>query len=233
MRKIKMGILACVVGGGLAFGGMSATASTVFYDNFEGYGGGTQENWSPPAGSPWIVTDGTIDLIHSSNPWGLSASTGTGLFDGGNYFLDLDGGTLNAGTLFSINLDNLSSVTAGGPGPFMDLIAGRSYRVAFIMAGNQRGGTDTVNLGVAFGTDLSTATQLDTISLSSTSPWTEYSFDFIHQAGASIYFDNLGGDNVGALLDNVYISIIPVPPAAGLILLGMVGIGLRRRFILG
>lgn len=206
----------------------NAAAEVVFFDDFESYGSNSVLNWTPPAGSPWTVTDGTVDLIEDPNQWGLDASNGAGLLDGGDFFLDLDGSTSNPGLLMSIDLGALSSVTAGGPGPFTNLVAGRTYQLEFIMSGNQRSGSDVAEIGVMLGGNAGT-TVLLTESLASTDPWTLYTALFTYAAGDRIYFQNNGNNNIGVLLDNVRLSVVPVPPAAALGLLGFGLVGLMRR----
>lgn len=203
--------------------GPVAAAEVVFFDNFESYitntsANNSQLNWNPPATSPWTVTDGTIDIIEDGNQWGLDASTGSGLLDGGDFFLDMDGSTGNAGVLMSIDLGAIGGVASGGPGPFTNLIDGQTYQLEFIMSGNQRSGSDTAEIGVVLGDNV-----LISQNLTSTSPWTIYSALFTYSTGDQLFFRNLGGDNIGVLLDNVRISVVPVPPAAAL---GFLGFGM-------
>lgn len=222
--KRNMAVLMAVVF--IFTAGTASAVSVMFYDDFESYRTSSQLNWSPPTGSPWTVMDGTIDLIKSPNSWGLQPAP-----VGGSFFLDLDGSTNNAGLLMSIDLGNLSSVTAGGPGPFADLTVGQTYWLSFIMAGNQRSGSDNVDIGILIGGDPDDANVLMPIyGLAANSPWTGYSTSFTYAAGDKIFFNNLGGDNIGALLDNVKITTgkvhVPVPEPVSMVMLGCLGGGM-------
>jgi hypothetical protein len=149
----------------------------------------------------WSVTNGTVDTI------------GTGFFDeipGNGHYIDLDGSTGQAGT-FS------NSVT---------LAANTTYVMTFSLAGNHRGyDADTVD--VSFGTSG------NTYVLASPDPLTQYSLSFTTAAGGatSFSFHNHGGDNVGALLDNVSIAAVPEPETYAMLLagLGALGFAARRR----
>lgn len=227
MRK-ALGVVALVAAVALAAPGAHA-ATVVFFDNFESYkpvtsGNDSSLNWIPPATSPWVVQNGTIDLVETGN-YGLTAAA-----NGGRFFLDLDGSMSNAGELLSIDLSNLGSVSGVTPGPFINLVAGNSYELRFLMAGNQRTNTpDSITFGVVVGTNVGAPVASQNFVLARTSPWQEYVFNFVYQPNARIFFTNAGGDNQGVLLDNVKISLVPVPAAAGLGLMGMGLLPLIRR----
>jgi len=128
--------------------------------------------------------------------------------------VDLDGSTSDAGVL---SRD-------------FNLLGGVLYTLSFDLAGNQRGGADDVE--VAFGSASQTF-----IGLLSTAPYATYTLDFTPAADGTftVSFANLGGDNVGAVLDNVKIDAavqaIPEPETYALMLLGLgaVGAAVRRR----
>lgn len=151
-----------------------------------------------PAG--WTVTDGTVDVV----------ATGTYGLTGSGRFVDLDGSTGDAGVL-----------SRG-----FSMTAGTTYKAFFDIAGNQRGGSDI--LQVSFGT---AGLTLD--PLLSSSPWTTYSLTFTPTASGtfSLSFNNAGGDNIGALLDNVVVQAVPEPESYALLLagLGLMGTIARRR----
>jgi hypothetical protein len=126
--------------------------------------------------------------------------------------VDLDGSTGDAGVF-------TKAVT---------LTAGQLYTASFGLAGSQRGTSETV--GVSFGTTtqnftVASAAPFSTLSLSFT-PSTSGSFN--------LSFSNTGGDNVGALLDNVTVATgasapIPEPGTVALMLAGLVGLGAKAR----
>lgn len=127
---------------------------------------------------------------------------------GSGLFVDLDGSNGNAG-LFSTK-------STFGPG---------TYEVKFTLGGSQRGGTESVTVTLG---DWST-----TISnIPSSQPFnTPYTFLVTTTTTGSLSFQNAGGDNVGALLDNVVVS--PVPEPVSLVVFGSLVVGgmvaVRRR----
>lgn len=176
-----------------------AQASIIFSDNFNGnpYGLSTV-----PDG--WTVTDGTVDVVGPIS-WATLCNGGTG-----NVCIDLDGSTQNAGILSKS----------------FNLTAGVNYTATFDMAGNQRGGSDTVT--IQFGT-----ASLAFSPLLSTSPWTTYTLNFTPTSTASysLTFNNAGGDNIGAVIDNVSITAVPEPETLAMLLagLGLIGSVVRRK----
>lgn len=161
-----------------------------------------------PAG--WTVTGGTVDII---------GSTGSGsLFDllpGNGAYIDLDGSTGASGLL---------SVSLG-------LTAGVEYTATFNLAGSQRGSAETGT--VSFG-----GASLD-YALASSDPFAAFTLSFTPGASGTfdLSFQNAGGDNLGALLDNVSVTSnggvtpIPEPETYALMLAGLalVGCAARRR----
>jgi hypothetical protein len=133
------------------------------------------------------------------------------LIPGNGSYVDLDGTTLNSG-LFSNNVN---------------LVGGTTYTLSFDLAGSHRGSTETVN--VNFG---STAASY---SLDSADPFSTRTLNFTPGSDGSYSFSylNVGGDNVGVLLDNVSVSVsaVPEPETYAMLLagLGLVGFISRRR----
>lgn len=148
----------------------------------------------------WTVTDGTVDTVGPGYHPTLCRGTGT--------CIDLDGSTGNAGVL-SMPLS---------------LLAGVEYTAWYDLAGNARGGSDIVD--VAFGTSTTTHT------LAAAAGYTTWSLGFTPVASGNylLSFANRGGDNIGAILDNVSVSAVPEPSTTALALLGLLGVaGVARR----
>lgn len=176
-------------------------ASPIFSDDFNSYSA-DQFNWAPPALSSWTVSpNGTVD-IHGAG----------GIFDlipGNGSYVDLDGTTSSSG-LFSNNVN---------------LIEGSTYTLSFDLAGSHRGSAETVN--VNFGSTVAS------YSFNSEDPFSTFTLNFTPESSGSYSFSylNVGGDNVGALLDNVSVSAVPEPEIYAMLLvgLGMMGFMTRRR----
>ena len=198
---------------------LPAQAAIVFSDTFN-YGSTSQLNWTPPSGSGWSITGGTVDYIVAPNSWNLTCATSS---DG---CIDLDGSTGNAGLM-----SNSTYV----------LQAGTTYTLSALVSGNQRGGAADSLLfgfrdanGVIVDPDpLRLTTQLIS-GIAANAGYTLYSLVFVPTAtitGVSIFFEAGGGDNVGPMLDNVTLTTVPLPAAAWLLLSGLVGfaaLGRRR-----
>ncbi|MDE2388323.1 MAG: DUF642 domain-containing protein [Betaproteobacteria bacterium] len=149
----------------------------------------------------WTVSGGTVDLI--GNP---------GFFDflpGNGRYVDLDGSTNQAGE-FHKNLT---------------LTAGVQYTLSFDLAGSQRGSNENVNIN--FGSSIGNLT------VNSSDPFAAHTLLFTPGATGSysVIFQNSGGDNVGALLDNVSVTAVPEPETYAMLLtgLGLLGFAARRR----
>ncbi|WP_374564213.1 PEP-CTERM sorting domain-containing protein [Nitrosomonas sp.] len=148
--------------------------------------------------------------------WTVSSGTvdliGIGFIDilpGNGNYIDLDGSTANSG-IFANSVN---------------LTGGVTYTLSFDLAGSQRGSTETANIN--FGTASTSAT------LGSSAGLTAYALSFTPAASGiySFSFENLGGDNVGLLLDNVSVAAVPEPETYAMLLagLGMLGFMLRRK----
>jgi hypothetical protein len=211
-----------------------AHAAIVFSDNFDAENGGASAlNYASFAN--WTVSGGTVDLI--AHP-GLACRGGAGSC------VDLDGSTGDAGVL---TLNGMISFDAGD-----------EVDIRFWLSGNQRGGSDEVNIIVSLAapTDLTDSSVLingvliplgggldvSTFDfgdiLASSAPYALWGVSFTAAEAGSfgLSIANLGGDNVGAVLDDVSISVtpddpgdVPAPAALALFGLGLAAIGAARR----
>ena len=153
-------------------------------------------------GGGWTVTDGTVDII------------GPGFYSycavGQGKCIDLDGSTWNAGVLSKS----------------FDLTAGVQYTASFELAGNQRNHFDDM-VAVSFGSTNSSFT------LAAADAFAAYQLVFTPGTSGtySLSFANNGGDNIGALLDNVSVTAVPEPETYAMLLagLGLLGAAQRRK----
>jgi len=153
----------------------------------------------------WTVSNGTVDL------------DGQGFvhneLPGHGRYVDLDGSTKKAGLLSNS----------------ISLQAGVDYTLSFGLAGNQRKWGDDI-VDVAFGTVHQTYVMHQADAL------TTYTIDFKPTVSAvyQFSFQNRGGDNRGAFLDNVAVTAaVPEPSGYAMLLAGLAALGLtsaaRRR----
>ncbi len=228
-----------------ALGLAAAPASAAsFFDGFEDETtGSTLLNYDGFAN--WTVTFGTVDLVRSGE-FGITCRTG-------NYCVDLDGSTLQAGRM------QLKSPLALSAGDFVDLVSW--------ISGNQRGGaSDRFLVQVNFSTsvDLSDVQFLFPTGYTAPASFTglvaistpglvapgdafgtfgvrfrtltaaTFTVRFVHWANPTALSGQ--GDNIGAILDDVSVRIVPagvIPePATWAMLIagfGLVGLAARRR----
>ena len=156
---------------------------------------------------------GALNFHSFADGWTITSGSvdliGNGYYDlvpGHGLYLDLDGSTGQGATL--------TRQFALGPG---------SYQLDYLLAGSQRGDTNLVD--VSFGTS-STSHQI----ASGDGP-TAYSLALTLTSAetVSVTFRQYGTDNMGALLDNVSVAMIPTPSALlPLAAMGILGRPRRR-----
>ena len=172
----------------------SASAAIVsLVDNFDSEG--TSLNYNSFAN--FDVLNGSVDTI-SNGQYGIQC------FGGAGVCVDLDGSSNNAGELIS-----------------KDFFSPGEYTLQFAISGNQRSGTDSLNVSLG--------DYFETFVLASNAPFTAINrLVNITGTNSQLIFSNAGSDNLGIILDNVSVDISTVPvPAAfwlfGSALLGFIG----------
>lgn len=157
----------------------------------------------PPAGWSVVPGTGTVDTV-GPGYWVQLCVGGRGTC------VDLDGSTGNAGVLSQS----------------FSLLAGVQYTASFELAGSQRPDrSDTVD--VSFGT----ANSSYTLAWADAFSAHQLVFNPLVSGTYSLSFSNVGGDNVGALLDNVSVTAVPEPETYAMLLagLGLLGAVKRRK----
>lgn len=147
----------------------------------------------------WAVSAGTVDVI------------GPGFYDlipGNGRYIDLDGSSSAAGVLSTA----------------LALTAGTQYVASFDLGGNHRNGNSDV-VHVSFGSTFATYT------ITPSSGFTTYSvlFTAATTGNYTLSFDDQGGDQMGALLDNVSVAAVPEPASLALLLGGLAAVSLMAR----
>lgn len=153
----------------------------------------------------WSVAGGTVDTVGPGYFANLCNGSGT--------CIDLDGSTRNAGELSRS----------------FSLVAGSTYQLAFDLAGNRRGsGTEAGT--VSFGT---ASLAYSMTNSASSAAYQHFTLDFTPGSSGpyTLMFANAGGDNVGAILDNVSITVsaVPEPQTYAMLALGLAALALVRR----
>lgn len=176
-------------------------ATPIFDDNFNAYNGGVGVLNFSTFGGNWTISNGTVDLI------------GNGYFDlhpGNGLYIDLDGSTGAAGKM-------VSKPIALGAG---------SYELSFGLGGSRRNNDNEVSVSVDVGIASTSYTVL------SAAPFVTQTmvFTLLAPQNINLVFKNAGGDNVGAILDNVKLNAVPDGGlTAGLLGMAFLGLAVCRR----
>ncbi len=157
----------------------------------------------------WNVVNGTVDLIGSPNFFDLLPGNGR--------YVDLDGSTSQAGTLTSKQSFVLPD--------------GGTFTLSFDLAGSQRGDVNIVDVTLSGSSLLS-------LTVNSSDPFAPHQINLFNASGSTmsgpLTFHNRGGDNLGAILDNVLLTgpsqAAPEPITVMLLGFGLAGLGIIRRF---
>ena len=191
----------------------SAQAEPIFADTFNSENGGVGVlNYGGFAN--FVVSGGTVDLIGNGYYDFAPVTTGHGLY------VDLDGSTSDAGVM-------LADAIALLPG---------TYELSFQLAGNQRNSTsDVVDIRL-FLDDVAFVTGAILVDPAQPFVLYEVPFTLVSGGGLTFSFANQGGDNIGALLDNIQLTDASVPDGGmtlGLLGGALIGLGALRRRLRG
>jgi hypothetical protein len=175
-------------------------AGVIFQDDFNSENGG-KYFLNYDNFANWTVSNGTVDIIGEKNNWDYFPTYGL--------YVDLDGSTSSAGVLTT-----------------KDSFAAGSYMLQFDLAGSQR---DGINGDYSNTVDIYLGSWHTSVTRYSADPMATFTFTF-YTDGGSLVFHNQGGDNVGAILDNVKVSSVPIPGTLMLLGSSLLGLaGIRRR----
>jgi MYXO-CTERM domain-containing protein len=167
------------------FASAHAQSAVLLQDNFDSDSPSSVLNFNALVN--WTVDNGTIDYIRSGG-------FGIGCVGGSGGCLDMDGSTGNAGRIVSRSTFGFG--------------AGLTYTLSAMISGNQRGGaSDTVTFGLLDATTLAVVDSLTTSALAPGAAFAMFSDSYTGLSGSyRLFFEGVGGDNIGAILDNVVFS---------------------------
>jgi hypothetical protein len=194
----------------------SVASSTIFFDNFDGevgYGEGDSggSGLSYTGFTQWTISDGTVDLLGHGD-----FAPGAGVVCAGlsGKCVDLDGGSNDSGVMTSVSI----------------LLNPGTYEISYELSGVDSdfgqvssNPPNVVDVAIA-------ALYSAQHTLNKGDPYASFGGQFSVLAATSveIVFANQGGDNFGAVLDNVSLTAIPEPGTFSLILIGLGILGLGR-----
>ena len=174
---LRLGILLPLLAGCSSTAPESLPPLTLLEDDFNAENGGISYALTYTGFARWNVIAGTVDLIGTPPVAFLPSNQGM--------YVDLDGNTMEAGTLQTKDTFELLPAT---------------YELRFSLAGSLREGYPPDTVIVSVGESFS-----ETIILESHTPLETYTRTFRVRSRvlAPVTFKHLGGDNVGILLDDV------------------------------
>lgn len=196
----------------LCFG--TASAAPVFFDDFDAEpGGGDGASGLSDINRTvflenWVISDGSVDLVAQGDFGPVDCFGGVGKC------VDLDGTTGNAGIMTSRDI----ALQAGTHRLELQL-AGVSSNFA---NNGAPAAPNDLNITIAGLVDID-------LTLNQGDPFMLVSEDFIvtNPGIINLVLSHAGGDNHGAILDNVSISAVPLPAAGWLLLTALVVIRSR------
>jgi hypothetical protein len=155
--------------------------------------------------------NGALNYNNFTN-WTVSGGTvdliGNGYYDfypDNGLYVDLDGSTGQAGVLAT-----------------RMIFAPGTYQLSFDLGNSPYGASNDVNIRLGLG-DFAT-----TITRQVGDPLQLFTYNVTITTAGSLTFYNLGGDNIGAILDNVKVSSVPEPATMLLLVFGLAGLGISN-----